>query len=461
MKCWQCSTDAPAETDPKSGRLRCARCHALVGSGTTESTAVRQARDILQKWSTTDLLDQISSFPPVPPLPEPTRSAETVEDSAVADSASGDLEQIGQSQLHPPGVSAVATTGTTESVPDDGTNSETADEPAHIIRMEPANRQSESAASVPEQELKTSGDDPETQNIPRLSMLRTDQSVESANSQEQGSFAESEKADFTGSAESQDRKQSIKQRRRRQIRPTLNRRYASSALPTVQLQSETPQQGSDLVQKHLRVDRPGKAKPDSDIRIPTEETSVHDQRIQGAPVTRRVRIDSAEELSDLTHVGGRIRAEGRNRQRYVDESHGPEELRGPHFDISPPQRSSLTSLTGQFLAYVGVLGLTVGTAIVIYGHFGGYSEYTPTGWLVTTVAQMMLFLGIINLVSGGIEQNNNDVSRRINVLGDQLMRIEQVTESAMRGPKIPVDRYSEEISSEQMSQNETVQVDDR
>ena len=90
--------------------------------------------------------------------------------------------------------------------------------------------------------------------------------------------------------------------------------------------------------------------------------------------------------------------------------------------MSTPKRTNLTSMTGQFLAYLGVLGLTVGTAMVIYGHFGGYSEYTPTGWLVTTVAQMLLFLGVINLVSGGIEQNNEDVSRRINTIGEQLLR---------------------------------------
>ena len=65
--------------------------------------------------------------------------------------------------------------------------------------------------------------------------------------------------------------------------------------------------------------------------------------------------------------------------------------------------------------------------MVIYGHFGGFAEYTPTGWLVTTVAQMLLFLGVINLVSGGMEQNNDDMSRRIQSLGEQLQRIEQAT----------------------------------
>ena len=114
-------------------------------------------------------------------------------------------------------------------------------------------------------------------------------------------------------------------------------------------------------------------------------------------------------------------------------------------------------MTGQFLAYLGVLGLTIGTAMVIYGHFGGIAEYTPTGWLVTTVAQMLLFLGVINLVSGGIEQNNDDVSRRINHLGEQLLRIEQVTEEVLRGPKISPKRYmNPDESYEQTGNRATV-----
>ena len=139
--------------------------------------------------------------------------------------------------------------------------------------------------------------------------------------------------------------------------------------------------------------------------------------------------------------GRRVRTQGLPHHRYIDEPHG-NGVRGPHFEVSSPRRSNLTSIIGQSLAYLGVLGLTIGTSMVIYGHFGGYAEYTPTGWLVTTVAQMLLFLGVINLVSGGIEQNNDDVSRRINSLGEQLVRIEQVTSEVLRGPKISPRLYA-------------------
>ncbi|MCH2201399.1 MAG: hypothetical protein MK102_05495 [Fuerstiella sp.] len=461
MKCQQCSTDALAETDPKSGRLRCAKCHAFVGTGTTPSVAVRQARDILKKWSTTDLLDQISSFPQVPPLSEPTGSAENL---SVAQSSTKNGDQTRQRPIHSFAASSGEMTGTLDSVDDKEAKGETTNESAEILGIESANQLSEpvAAASVEERRLKESGDVVESQNVPQLSILRACGPVQSVESQGYESSTKQSVERVNGVAKSIDPGQPIKHKRRRLTRPVLNRRSASAPATPRQLQSETPQQGSDPVQKHLRVDRPGEPVPGGDIRTSTEETSVKNPRAQDAPVTRRVRIDTAEELSDLTDGGGRVRAHGRERDRYVDESHVADGLvRGPHFEISSPQRSSLTSLTGQFLAYVGVLGLTVGTAIVIYGHFGGYSEYTPTGWLVTTVAQMLLFLGIINLVSGGIEQNNNEVSRRINVLGDQLMRIEQVTETAMRGPKIPVERYSGEIAADETTQSDTVYVDER
>ena len=161
---------------------------------------------------------------------------------------------------------------------------------------------------------------------------------------------------------------------------------------------------------------------------------------------RRIRIDAGQPQGNLLSTADtRARTQSPPRQRYIDESH-ESPVRGPHFEVTRQPRSNLTAMTGQFLAYLGVLGLTIGTALVIYGHFGSYSEYTPTGWLVTTVAQMMLFLGVINLVSGGIEKNNDDVSARINHLGEQLMRIEQVTEEVLRGPRIPAHRYAESES---------------
>ena len=107
--------------------------------------------------------------------------------------------------------------------------------------------------------------------------------------------------------------------------------------------------------------------------------------------------------------------------------------------------------TGQWLAYVGVLALTIGTVVVLYGYLNGYSDYTPTGWLITTLGQMLLFLGVINMVSGGMEQSNDEVSHRIEVIGERLLRIEAATDEVLRGPRIPAERYAEGQVSESQS----------
>ena len=253
-------------------------------------------------------------------------------------------------------------------------------------------------------------------------------------------------------------------------RPPLKRRSGPARIPT----SST---GPVTVNRKFRVDQPG-GKDTEDLQS-LQPSSASDSPGQPSPVpsstapetklvsnaspasaSKRFRIDAAESIKDLSETdGSRTRTHNKPKRRYIDEPHGSAP-RGPHFEISPPKRSNLTSMTGQFLAYLGVLGLTIGTAIVIYGHFGGYSEYTPTGWLVTTVAQMLLFLGVINLVSGGIEQNNEEVSRRINTLGEQLLRIESVTEEVLRGPKISPRRYMDPDSADaRTSQRETAEIE--
>jgi hypothetical protein len=79
---------------------------------------------------------------------------------------------------------------------------------------------------------------------------------------------------------------------------------------------------------------------------------------------------------------------------------------------------------GQICAYLGVGGLTVGAVLVLVGCFGGPAQYAPTGWLVATAGQMLLFLGVVTLVSAGMEQTTHEVARRVDQIGARLDRIE-------------------------------------
>ena len=109
--------------------------------------------------------------------------------------------------------------------------------------------------------------------------------------------------------------------------------------------------------------------------------------------------------------------------------HSAEQLHAPHFAVQPqPQSQKSTNwvaVAGQICAYLGVGTLTIGTTVVLVGYFGGPAHYAPMGWLITTVGQMLLFLGVVTLVSGGMEQTTHEVARRIDVLGQRLVRMEQ------------------------------------
>ena len=102
---------------------------------------------------------------------------------------------------------------------------------------------------------------------------------------------------------------------------------------------------------------------------------------------------------------------------------------------SEKPRTNWMGTLGQLLAYTGVLGLTVGTLLVIQSYFGGPNEYGPTGWLILTAGQMLLFLGVVTMVSSGMEQAADEMGRRVDRLGEHLVRIERATlEQSRRGP---------------------------
>jgi hypothetical protein len=123
-------------------------------------------------------------------------------------------------------------------------------------------------------------------------------------------------------------------------------------------------------------------------------------------------------------------------------------LQAPHFDMEAyaaaagrkPGRQE--SIFGQLLAYMGVGLLTIGTALVVWGYFGGEAvqRYQSTGWLVSTAGQMLLFLGVVTLVSGGMQQTTHEVAQRVEYLGGKMHRIEQSQQELLKGPYFAKER---------------------
>jgi hypothetical protein len=139
------------------------------------------------------------------------------------------------------------------------------------------------------------------------------------------------------------------------------------------------------------------------------------------------------------------RTAARSESGRIHRLHGPD-LSGPNFDIqgnlldTDRRKTNWTYVLGQLLAYAGVALLTVGSTLALWGYFGGPASYAPTGWLTTMAGQMILILGVVTLVSGGMEQTNEDVRVRIERLGERMVRIEQIArDHALRGPNVAAD----------------------
>jgi hypothetical protein len=78
------------------------------------------------------------------------------------------------------------------------------------------------------------------------------------------------------------------------------------------------------------------------------------------------------------------------------------------------------STVAQFVAYGGIAGIAYGAALILWSHFGGPPHYAPTGWLLATVGQMLLFLGLVTLVAGSLERFSEQMERRFAELTERV-----------------------------------------
>ena len=174
------------------------------------------------------------------------------------------------------------------------------------------------------------------------------------------------------------------------------------------------------------------------------------------PRVEPVRHEAPHMTDASDAVAPRMTASPNVLQRRLDPAH--ESLGGPHFDLQSfldqdsrkPGKSE--SIWGQVLAYAGVGLITVGTTLVLWGWFGQVPQYAPTGWLICTVGQMLLFLGVTTLISGGMQQTSHEVTRRVEYLGDRILRFEQSAEQLLRGPHFNESRERAKTKAGQGSQ---------
>jgi hypothetical protein len=181
-----------------------------------------------------------------------------------------------------------------------------------------------------------------------------------------------------------------------------------------------------------------------EIKVPDEENVLNEEKIP----------DEASIPNEAVEPPPR-KPTAQNFVTRVDAAH-QEATPSPHFNVQAAiqdqnrRKGSLSSSAGQILAYLGILGLTVGTSFVLLGHFAGPAHLAPTGWLITTAGQMLLFLGVVTLVSGGMEQTTAEVARRIDSLNEKIVRIEQASiNHALRGPSVRRESFAKANLPEQ------------
>jgi hypothetical protein len=220
----------------------------------------------------------------------------------------------------------------------------------------------------------------------------------------------------------------------------LLERWASDDLLDAPLAEPPAAAGSD--RPGPKSSRPGRREampPESADPRPARESSRPKFRIDAAhPREEVVRHHNAPDPAQAPRPQSAARVPESLPPGYRQDA-GHSSLPAPHFDIqaaiTPPPRSGRSeSLWGQLLAYAGVGVLTIGTVLVLWGHFAGQGNYASTGWLVATGGQMLLFLGVVTLVSGGMQQTTHEVTQRVEYIGERMIRIEQSTRDLLQGP---------------------------
>lgn len=218
----------------------------------------------------------------------------------------------------------------------------------------------------------------------------------------------------------------------------------------------------------VQVMKPATALPERSVGADAELLSAGDAAVtwrideshsgQATPPVSGLR---AEQPSDFSATGGdatrQPRRPGKRRRRLRKPANGPQS--GDSLTTAPSiPRSALnwTILSGQLCSYGGVGLSTCGTALVLWAYFGGPEAYAPGGWLLTTFGQMTLFLGVVMLISGGMEQTQREVVQRIEQLGDRLLRMEFAHgPHDLQGPHFARQRRPEHATEQELVDSES------
>lgn len=471
MWCGKCQADVAAEVSPDNQRVFCTVCGALLtmidapparpSNERPASDKTKDARDLLQRWSSGKVLDPFG--PPIKQV-EPTPKLEPAETPVAATPLPSVQEHETKAVLEPVNtIPAAGKLATDESA--------TKVEIASPISASPKSDVTNVAESAPRfatdaapSELTakdaaltgglTPRSNPDFSTPLVTTNAHTDQSGE-----QRASALRTSPSPFVAAAMNSN--------------PSVATLVSSPAF--AEFSRAQPTTNLAPVENPLKVtpptERPSAPLPPSPFESPTksETPSVFPPVLspplmsQPAPsMAAKIRIDAPHDQTGFQGTAAPLVATSTGTTTTLLNASGPfvskplptqtrTETRrmaswmptwDPAFWRTEPSTSgNWTSAAGQFLAYAGVLGLTVGACMVVWSYYGGPATYAPTGWLIATAGQMLLFFGVVTLVSGGLEQTTEQVNKRIEQLGDHIIRIEQAARE-MNARSIPPAHFA-------------------
>lgn len=144
----------------------------------------------------------------------------------------------------------------------------------------------------------------------------------------------------------------------------------------------------------------------------------------------------------------------------------PQEMRASDWLVAVRKKLGLMSHIAQGLCYVGILGITLGLSLVVLGTFGVSAHLAPTGWLVATLGQMLLLLGVVTTVSVGMDQSAAEmrgiVDERLEAIAAQLKQITQAQHRVDNAHSSPISAPHFSVPKEApVSANETWHAETR
>lgn len=470
MWCSVCQSDVATEVGADNRRVSCSNCGHLLGgaagavpdqnstatpSSARPETRAEEARQLLDRWAKGHFFDPYG--PPkktgIAPDTSVAGHAETVSAQADRRPDSNPVDSVSDIPVRP---AAASSSSDFASYVEEARNLETIDERALTARSpDPEPGRSVAEASANPAELETGDSSSAGEVATEKAVAMDDKPVDDE------SKVADEQPDAVAAASSAELDRLTREIMDRVSKITEARTAPDTAATSRDNSSESA--AADTVTDETMAVASGIAAsfPEPALAEARNESQVSDQRSTQEQVSQ-----FSEPVPSRSEVNHRMDVTHQSAVQTASSQPAP----ASHQEAAEAAPGGWYTTAGQILAYVGVIFLTAGTCGVIVSYFGGPSSYAPYGWLGATIGQMLLFLGIVTLISAGMEQTSqelrqtvdrrmDEMTQRLDQIGSRIMRIEEASLDGPPKPHMLTERANEKQRRQAESASSRVNSD--